>query len=66
MQAKASPDTPLGSTTAVKKNARWEIPEKTYDLSKNDPFGAVRKNRVCTHIYGARALKDTPAEHFRR
>ena len=77
MQARAPPGTPLGRKTAVKKNARWRIPEKTHTICrKKDPFGGkasenrretpVRKNHVCTQIYGARALKDSTAEHFRR
>ena len=77
LHAKTPPGTPLDRKTAVKKNARWRIPEKTHKIhlkindfrrkaSENRSETLVRQNRVCTHICGARTREDPPAEHFRR
>jgi len=71
------PGTRLDRKTAVKKNARWQIPEKTHKIyrkiddfrgkaSENRSETPVRKNRVCTHICGAQTREDPQAEHFRR
>jgi hypothetical protein len=68
---KGPPGTPLGRKTAVKKNARWRIPEKNRKIRrKRDPFGGktsenrretpVRKNLVCAHIYGASGAQGPP------
>jgi hypothetical protein len=77
MHAKTPPGTRLARKTAVKKNARWRIPEKTHKIhrkmddfrrkaSENRSETPVRKNRVCMHICGARTREDPQAEHFRR